>query len=90
MGELHTLPGVVAAAGTPQPNVIERLEGLLELAKSGEIQAFAYAAVDRENASSNGWSGDHDMMSAIAFLFHRYGRDCLRADFEPINDEGGV
>jgi hypothetical protein len=87
MGELHKLPGVIAAAGQPRPDVIECLEGLLEEAKSGAIQAIAFAYSDRDGAPVNGWRGEN-LMTSVSFLFLRYGRDCLADDFEPIETEG--
>ena len=59
------------------PDIVETLESLLERAKSGEIQAFAYAVARRRgDGLSNGWDGNggtrDDLAAAIAHLNYRY------------------
>jgi hypothetical protein len=59
----------------PCLEVIEFLEGLLEKAKRGEIQAIGVAYVRPDNVTGEGYSHNgyrgHDLMGAITDLFYR-------------------
>lgn len=63
--------------GHPVPEIVETIERLLEMAKTGEIQAFAYAAsMPFGDGFSNGWEGNggtrDQLAAAIAHLNARY------------------
>lgn len=47
----------VAAPGTPNPDLVEDLEKLLDMARSGEINAIAYGVVYRDGLTSYRWVG---------------------------------
>jgi hypothetical protein len=83
MGEVVGLPGVDApeqpATQQPQPDVIARLEVLLERAKSGEIQAIAYGYVNESGNACEGWTignlptrVEYALGFALNCLQHRY------------------
>lgn len=76
-----TLPGVFdhdrPANGQPQQDLIVALERLLEAAKTGEIQAVAFAIINDDRAVSTAWKGgfvSNELMAAVAWLYFRYGR----------------
>lgn len=87
------LPGVSdhekPANGQPQPDLVEALERLLAAAKTGEIQAVAFAIIDDDRGVSTAWKGGfvaNELMSAVAWLYFRYGRafdDSLTMDWVP-------
>jgi hypothetical protein len=58
-----------------QAELVERLEGLLEEARSGQLLALAYAGVARNEMIKTSWAGDvqRSMIGyAIAKLQHEY------------------
>lgn len=64
-------------AGHPVPEIVETIEDLLSRAKSGEIQAFAYAAsCTAGDGFSNGWDGNggtrDQLGAAISHLQARF------------------
>ncbi len=73
--------GVVTAFGNktlddePVEEIVERLEGLLEQAKSGKIRGLAFA-VTHANSKATGWNGDAGVADgicvAIMLLDRRY------------------
>lgn len=40
----------------PNPALISALQGLIDRAKTGDLQALAYATIDRDCNGSTGWS----------------------------------
>ena len=58
------------------PEIVETIERLLDRAKSGELQAFAFATVDGGAALATGWDGNEgtrDAMGAsVSLLQSRY------------------
>lgn len=53
-------------AGEPVSEIIATLEGLLLRAHSGEIQALAYATVDRTGRIATGWDGGSGTREPLA------------------------
>ena len=52
----------------PVPDVIAQLESLLADAKSGELQTFAFAAVQDKGFVSSGFAGNYDFTTIIGEL----------------------
>ena len=69
-------PGASAAGAVPNPEVIARIEAILERAKSGELQAFAMVSVlqsqhnGTEWCAADGWF--HEIVSGLSVLTHRF------------------
>jgi hypothetical protein len=69
----------------PVPDVVARLESLLETAKSGRLRGFAYAtaisvAGEVNRTIGEGWTGDScrsDLALGIMMLAYRYPRAVL-------------
>lgn len=63
-------------AGSPPRDIIERLEGLLERARCGEISGFAYVTISPGGDRATGWDGIQGtrdaLAAAIGILNHRY------------------
>ncbi len=61
----------------PNPEIIEMAEGILTMAKSGELQALAYVSVRVDKQVGTAWEysqGYHDhMATGIYTLFSRLG-----------------
>lgn len=55
------------------PEVVERLEDLLERAKAGELVGFAYSTQLRGGAWSTGWTAEVGpaLLGSIEYLGHR-------------------
>lgn len=75
------LPGVTdtakPAGSQPQQDLIEALERLLSAAKTGEVQAIAFAIIGDDRDIKTAWKGGfvaNELMSAVAWLYFRYGR----------------
>ena len=70
-----TIPG---GGREVDPEIVEKIEMLLKLAKAGELASFAFACVRRDRATLSGWVGASgeagDTLKAITRLFFRYGR----------------
>lgn len=68
------LPGRALSASQtgrePNPRTVQLLETLLEKARTGELQVFAYAAVTHEGGTVHGWTNRtvHDATLAIGTL----------------------
>jgi hypothetical protein len=66
----------VTLDGEADPGVVEELERLLDLARSGELRGFAYATAQAQDVSGTGWAGAngsrHMLSSAIMMLSYRY------------------
>lgn len=67
----HNLP--------PNQEVVDKLESLLERAKTGEIRAIAIAAVHPGHKVGTTFATgnelvSHDLMAAVSYLFHRYAQ----------------
>ena len=62
--------------GQPDPELIERIESILEEAKSGELRGIAYALVRTDGGQGVGWTGvdgtRHLLASGIMMLHHNY------------------
>jgi hypothetical protein len=78
---VHTMPGVSdhdkPASGQPQQDLIEAIEKLLAAAKTGEVQAVAFAVIGDDRDIKTGWKGGFvacELMAAVAWLYFRYGR----------------
>lgn len=66
--------------GEVNPEIVTRLEMLLEQAKSGSLIGFAYATVRTNDVSASGWDGmacRNSLGMAINFLQHRYVVACM-------------
>lgn len=76
----------ISIPGNPFPDLVEILEGLLALARTGEIVGLAYVTARRDNLAATGWTGDAGTRNALATgvlcLHHRYG-EALLADSAP-------
>ena len=84
-------PSLVPFTPAPaQQDLVAQLENLLERARSGELQALAFAGVLSNGNSVNGWGGGPmllRLMGSIAFLQVRFAH---AANFEcdsPLVDE---
>lgn len=69
MAELVNLPLVDQSV-----DLVERLEQLLALAKTGELSAMAYAVVYRNGNTGDGWtrlSNKQMMVGAVGIMHHR-------------------
>lgn len=68
--------------GEPSPDIIETVERLLEMAKSGHIRAIAYATIRESDVVGTGWDGTagtrYSLGSAIMMLHSRYAEGLLR------------
>lgn len=69
------------------PEIIAKLEELLEMAKSGELRAIAYATERPNNILGTGWIGTagtrYPVSGAIGMLHTRYF-NALISDGEPV------
>ena len=65
--------------GEANPDLVSDIEALLAMAKSGHIQAIAYAVVKIDDVISTGWNGSGGMRSplgcALGILNSRYFRE---------------
>ena len=55
--------------------IVERLEGLLVMAREGKLHGFLYAMVEMDGSTGTGWCGDAEdfrMVAAVNRLFFRY------------------
>ena len=75
----------------PDQNVIEKLEDLLEMAKTGEIQSIAFAMVMSDMRTGNGWSGmgknNTGMLGEIMILERDMTDLCVEIRIDPITGE---
>ena len=72
--EAQTLP-------TPNHDVIDRLQRLLDEAHTGKLQAFAYAGIDNEGWQEISWKGNRkcsELISAVSRLWY----SLLKADHD--------
>jgi hypothetical protein len=69
--------------GEPSADLIETVERLLEMAKSGHLRAIAYATVRENDVIGTGWDGvagtRYSMGSAIMMLQGRYSEALLQS-----------
>lgn len=76
----------IAKPGEPDPEIVERLEQLLELAKAGELTAIAYTCCHVDQTFGTGWIGGHgtrDKLNlGITVLGHRYTEAVIYGDQE--------
>lgn len=78
MGDVRPLKpdGVIpATVMEPDAELIAKIEGWLELARSGQLRSMAYVMIDRDRAIGTGWAGkadDHDMTGGVNTLAFRY------------------
>lgn len=59
----------------PNEELIQKLEGMLVEARSGQLRAIGCVEVDASRAISTDWAGQcdsHDMTAGVAILQHRY------------------
>lgn len=81
MAEVATLFGG-APRGQPDPDIIERIEELLEEAKAGEISGIAYAVHTPGDDKKTGWIGQQGtsdaIHAAITLLAHTYSMDRMK------------
>lgn len=75
----------------PDQNVIDKLEGLLEMAKAGEIQSIAFAMVMSDLRTGNGWAGmgknNTGMLGEIMILERDMTDLCVEIRIDPITGE---
>jgi hypothetical protein len=68
--------------GEPSAELIETIERLLEMAKSGHLRAIAYATIRECDVVGTGWDGTagtrYSLGSAIMMLQSRYAEGLLR------------
>lgn len=64
---LHGALSAHETGGTPHELTIERLEGLLERARKGEIQGIAYSLISHVGDTSTGWTcrNNHDAIKCL-------------------------
>lgn len=78
MTNIRALPGVTVPSSSPNPGLIEALEGLLEQAQSGELQHFAgtgfHASGNRITVIATANENVYAMRGAIAWLGAEYER----------------
>lgn len=78
MGDVHTFK-VIPAATEPDAELIATIEGLLEDAKSGALQALAYCTVRMDGEIGTGWDGAggtrYALGMAVSILSVRYPAD---------------
>lgn len=61
----------------PTDDVIEKLEGLLEVAREGRISSVAIAVVYRDGTTGDSWSKAHNigtLIGSVSVLWHRLCR----------------
>jgi hypothetical protein len=84
-------PSLVPFTPAPtQQDLIAQLESLLERARSGELQALAFAGVLSNGNSISGWGGRSTtlrLMGSIAFLQARFAHAANIQFDEPFVDE---
>ncbi len=75
MTDIRTLK-VISGGPEPVSDLIKTLEGLLEQARTGELQALAYCTVRASGKIGTGWNGGagtrFPLGSAVAILAVRY------------------
>ncbi len=67
-------PGIAPPVAVVQPEIVERMKFLLEMAKDGRIKGIAYALVEPANNIATGYLGDcdqHLMLAASRILDDR-------------------
>lgn len=83
MAQIITLPGVIRE-DTPDPDIVAMLEILLERAKAGGIDGFAFAYTTAAGAVASSFnSGGRNavlLAGAIVWLQARMGNDMIDAD----------
>jgi hypothetical protein len=60
---------------TVDPDVVEKLEELLQLARDGQLAGVAYVTIPTNRDITTGWAGKadtHDMVAGISLLQHRF------------------
>jgi hypothetical protein len=73
------LPGVDSGktvSSQPQGDLVKKLEEILEKAKTGEVQAVAFAVIGDDRSIATSWAGGfvvNELMSAVSWLYFRYG-----------------
>lgn len=71
----------ISVPGEPFADLVEVLENMLELAKSGEIVGLAYVTARRDSLAATGWTGDagtrNTLATGILCLHHRYAESLL-------------
>jgi hypothetical protein len=90
MADVLAMPGALVAANVTNKGadetVVGRLEELVALAREGKIRAFAYAFVDRGNATFTAWVSapdeptGHGLVSAVTFLHYEIVKEKLSDD----------
>lgn len=68
-----------------QTEVIEKLESLLEEARTGRVVALAYVSVSRDTMLRSNWVGDisrHLLGYGISRLQHEFIAACVKQDDE--------
>lgn len=77
MAEIVPISGdtVCKEIGLPQPEIIERLEGLLADARAGRVQGLGLAVIGPQGDMTTGWAGSNVerayLVAGIALLYHR-------------------
>lgn len=64
MTSITEVPSVIA----PMPEVIERLESILAMAKAGRVRSVAVVATLSNSETMNGWAGNHNPVGLVGEL----------------------
>lgn len=74
-GEVVSLLGAAVEGNLePQPEIIERLQVMMDMALSGKLTGLLYATVENDRSLGSGWVGNadqHQMIAAVTILKHR-------------------
>lgn len=80
------------APGTPSKDIIASLESLLERAKAGELNGFAYAITSDSGSQATGWDGEagsrHPLGTAIMMLNFRYAQGLVQRPLKEDHPDG--
>lgn len=76
MSNVSALPGCNIPTSEPNPVVVEAVEKLWELAKSGQLQSFVGVGVSDDGLRVSIWADFHDdiyqMLGSLAWLQEEY------------------
>lgn len=74
--KVSALPGVKIPTGEPNPGLVEALERLVSMAKSGELQSFVGTGFTEAGLRVSIWYTPHpnvyEMLGSISWLEHEY------------------
>lgn len=77
MAEIQSIRPAVVAPRQTNPEVVERLTALLEMAQRGEVQSIAYVALRDDDCIATNWTSgtsNWKLVAAVSKLWHRVMR----------------